>query len=35
MFNDREDVFSIANEPDVQKTMFTMWFEACKEYLDA
>jgi len=35
MFNDREDLFSIANEPEVQKMMLTMWLKANKEYPEA
>jgi len=32
MFSEREDLFSIENEPKVQKTMLTMWFKENKEY---
>jgi len=35
VFNDREDLFNIANELEAQKTMLTMWFEANKEYPEA
>ena len=32
IFSDRDDLFDVANEPDAQKTMLTMWFEANKEF---
>jgi len=32
VFSDREDLFSIPNEPKAQKTMLTIWFEANKKY---
>jgi len=35
MFDDREDLFNIVNEPDAQETMLTMWFEANKAYPEA
>jgi len=35
MFSDGEDLFRIANGPEVQKTMLTMWFEANKKYPQA
>ena len=35
MFNDREDMFNIADEPKAQETMLTMWFEVNKAYPNA
>jgi len=35
VFSDREDLFSIANDVEVQKIMLTMWFEENKEYPEA
>jgi len=35
LFSDKDDLFSIANEPEVQKTILTMWFEANEKYLQA
>jgi len=35
VFSDKEDLFRIANEPEAQKIMVTMWFEANKKYPQA
>jgi len=35
MFSERGDLSSIANEPEAQKIMFTVWFEANKDYPEA
>jgi len=35
LFSDREELFSIANEPEVQKIMLTMQFAANKKYPEA
>jgi len=32
VFHDREDLFSIVDEPNAQETTLTMWFEANKAY---
>ena len=35
MFDDREYVFNIVDEPNPQETMMTMWFETNKAYPEA
>jgi len=35
VFDDREDLFNIVDEPNAQETMLTMWFEANKAYPEA